>query len=89
MEYKWVLARYRSTDETGKKCVELAENNVGYHIINKDRAKNEDVILAFKFIQNKPLPIHLCYASDAQVKKLEELDQKRKGMIRKSGNIDD
>lgn len=87
MEYKWVLVRYRSTDETGKKCVELAQNNVGYHIINKDRAKNEDVILAFKFIENKPLPIHLAFASDSQARKLEELDRKRSGLIKKSGDL--
>lgn len=79
MDYTWVLTRYRSTDETGKKAVELAQAGVGYHIINKDRGKNEDVVLAFKFANVKPISHHLTIATPDQVRKLEDRDRERKG----------
>ena len=79
MEYKWVLSRYRSSDDTGKKVIDLANANVGYHIINKERAKNEDVIVAFKSAMNKPLPAHLEFATTTQSEKLELWDKKRNG----------
>lgn len=79
MQYDWVLARYHSTNETGKKVVELANAGVGYHIINKDRGKSEDVIVAFKHVAINGLPHHLTYATKQQSEKLEKLDMKRKG----------
>ena len=84
--YTWVLVQYRSTDETGKKAVELAQAGIGYHIINKDRAKNEDVTLAFKFANVKPIPHHLTAASPEQVRKLEQRDQDRKGAPKQEDN---
>jgi len=85
MNYEWALARYISTDETGKKVAELASAGVGYHIMNKNRSKGEDVIVAFKFIpidkdgNSRPLPPHLELASVYQSEKLDELDKKRNG----------
>lgn len=79
MQYDWVLARYHNTNETGKKVLELANAGVGYHIINKGRTKTEDVIVAFKYVANKPLPHHLTYATKQQCEKLEKLDEGRKG----------
>jgi hypothetical protein len=86
MQYEWALARYTSNDERGKKVVELANYGVGYHIINKERSKGEDVIVAFKFIpidkngNSRPLPAHLELASKHQSVKLDEWDKKRNGV---------
>ena len=83
MKYEWVLRRYISTDENGKKALELANEGVGYHVINRERSKGEDIILAFKWIpidkhgNSRPLPQHLELASKYQIEKLIEWDAKR------------
>lgn len=86
MKYEWGLRRFLSSDDQGKKVVELANENVGYHIMNKNRSKGEDVIVAFKWIpidkdgNSRPLPQHLELASKYQSDKLEEWDIKRSGI---------
>ena len=83
MKYEWALTRFISTDENGKKALELANQGVGYHVINKERSKGEDIILAFKWIpidkdgNSRPLPQHLELASKYQIEKLIEWDAKR------------
>jgi len=83
--YKWALVRYNSTNEAGKKAVDLANSGIGYHIMNKSRSKGEDVILAFKFVpvgadgMPRSLPDHAEFASNTQADKLEDWDFSRKG----------
>jgi len=85
-KYQWAIVRYISSDEQGKKVVELANAGVGYHIMNKGRSKGEDVLVAFKWIpldkkgDSKPLPQHLELASAYQSDRLEEWDKNRSGL---------
>lgn len=85
-KYEWALARYISSDDKCKKVVELANAGIGYHIMNKERAKGEDVIVAFKWVpldengDSKPLPQHLEIASVYQSEKLDGWDKARRGI---------
>ena len=86
IEYEWALIRFKSNDERGKRAVDLANNGIDYHIINKERTKGEDVILAFMFIpidkdgNSRPLPIYSELASKSQADKLDLWDKKRNGI---------
>lgn len=86
MDYTWVLVNYNSKDEVGKKALELAQAGIGYHIVNRERTGHDDIVLAFKFANVKPIPHHLTPATPSQVQRLEERDIKRKGSISQADN---
>ena len=76
--FDWVIAAHQPTSSQGKYILELANIGVGYHLLNKNRLKTDNILVGFKFVANKPLPSHLQYATADQSHKLDELDRKRK-----------
>lgn len=76
--YEWVIAAYPPASKEGKRILELASMGVGYHLLNKNRLKTDNLLFGFKFVANKPLPDYLTFASPEQSKKLEALDQRRR-----------
>ena len=80
MNYEWIIARHRSNSDQAKYILSLVNSGIGYHLINRDRAKNEDVVVAFKRpLSDEPLPIHLARANATQIHKLDQMDIKRRG----------
>lgn len=68
--YTWVLARYRYNEERAKNALNHPTN---YKVINPERGRTEDVIVAFKYILGAgPIPAHLTEASKAQQDSLEK-----------------
>jgi acyl-ACP thioesterase len=75
--YRWVLKRYRFNDEQGKRAL-ISQT---YILINKERGKTDDIIVAFKWVDfngKRPLPEGCQYASEEQDKRLEEIDKQRR-----------
>lgn len=83
MQFDWVLGRYTAHSDKGKYVLSLASEGVGYHLLNKERGKSEDIIVGFKYPAVKALPHHLEYATASQVTRLEEMDERRRGIPEK------
>ena len=70
VNYRWVLASYDPRSTQGKAVLAHAGAGIGYRVINKQRTKMDNVIVAFKYAK-LPVPAHLTEATPAQVEKLE------------------
>lgn len=79
MDFIWVLGRYTAHSDHGKYVLSLIGEGIGYHLLNKERAKSEDIIVGFKYPTIKPLPHHLEPATPTQTLKLDDLDMQRRG----------
>lgn len=73
VSYYWVLGQYAPSSEQGKTILKSAKANITYKLINKDRSPTDPIIVAFKWIDTKPLPKHLVRATKIQSDKLEAL----------------
>lgn len=84
MIFNWVIARYKTNDDRGKYVLSLVNEGIGYFLLNKDRQRSEDIIVAFKKPSDgEPLPHHLAFATEDQIKKLNLMDDKRRGASKK------
>ncbi len=79
MNFTWVIGRY-PLDAGGSQVLALANAGIGYFLMNRERGKKDDVIVGFKFPNDRMLPPHLDEATQFQVTKLEGADQKRNGV---------
>lgn len=80
MKYDWVIARFNAANEQGKYVLGLAHQGIGYFLINKDRTRSDDIIVAFKkAASDQPLPHHLAYADKHQIEKLEAIEVRGQG----------
>lgn len=78
IEFDWVIAAFAPNSDQAKYILGLIEHGIGYHLLNKTRAKTENVIVGFKFIANRPLPQHLTKATEEQSRRLDSLESRRK-----------
>lgn len=72
MEYTWVIARYTYNSERGKSALAHANAGIGYVLMNPERGRADDILVAFKWALNKPIPHHLDQASEVQIERLEK-----------------
>jgi len=68
----WVIASYAPFSERGKQVLALAETGTGYILQNKDRAKGDNIIVAFMWPAHKTLNDGLVKATPEQVYRLEQ-----------------
>lgn len=71
MNYRWCIVTYPSKSPTAKYALSLAEQGIGYVLLNKARISSDNIILAFKKPHYQPLRPGVVEATDVQVAKLE------------------
>lgn len=69
---RWVIIRANPTSPRGKTIIGQAAEGIGYIILNHDRSRGDDIIAAFRRVENDVLPVHLTYATTQQCKALEK-----------------
>lgn len=71
--YQWAMTQYNPQTERGKAV--MAHVGRVYYLVNKDRGKNEPIIVAFKCVKY-PIPAEYTLVTDeAQIEKLERWDK--------------
>lgn len=72
--YVWVLKEYDPRTDRGKSVLMHASHGGAYIVLNKDRAKNDPIIAAFKYV-GYPVPADYTVATKEQADKLERIDK--------------
>lgn len=80
IDTSWVVARYSWGSPQGKTALALGGEGVGYVLMNPQRSKTEDVIVAFRRPNIGALPPHLSYATSQQATMLEKKRADRSGV---------
>jgi hypothetical protein len=70
--YHWVVSAYAPNSDRGKSVLAHAEIGLGYVLQNRNRSKNDNIIVAFKYPAHQALKNNLQYATPEQTYVLEE-----------------
>lgn len=81
IQAEWVIARYTSNSSQGKSVLAHIGAGAGYHLLNPQRSKTDDLIVGFRRPIDDARPAHLQLASWEQIRKLERLDSQRNGRV--------
>ena len=68
----WTIVQYQATSTAGKYALSLSEIGIGYRLLNKQRSKTDNIILAFLRPSDTPIRDGMVKATPEQQIKLNE-----------------